>query len=54
MRNDNYNIFENMSRFVLKVSEGMAKIVGGSPETEYRCGTVGGTFSRACRTDRIA
>ena len=30
MRNDNCNnIFENMGRFVLKVSEGMAKIVEG-------------------------
>lgn len=30
MRNDNYdNIFENMSKFVLKMSEGMAKIVKG-------------------------
>ena len=28
MKNDNYNnIFENMSRVVLKASEGMAKIV---------------------------
>ena len=30
MRNDNYsNIFENMGRFVLKVSEGIAKIGEG-------------------------
>ena len=30
MKNDNYNnIFENMSRVVLKASEGMAKIVEG-------------------------
>lgn len=30
MKNDNYNnIFENMGRVVLKVAEGMAKIVEG-------------------------
>lgn len=30
MKNDNYNnIFENMGKFVLKVSEGVAKMVEG-------------------------